>query len=160
MKNALITGATKGIGRAVAIAFAKQGLNLAICSRNLKDLTLFKTELMAINPGIKVLVTETDAGNKEQLLNFAKQAEENLGHITVIVNNVGVYQPTSIINDDENTFSDQINNNLSLGMNCTVISAKNWLRAEKGHIFNICSVAAKNAGFKCRHVQCNKSRDT
>jgi short-subunit dehydrogenase len=46
MKNALITGATKGIGRAVSIAFAKQGINLSICSRNEQELlTDFKQEL-------------------------------------------------------------------------------------------------------------------
>ena len=46
MENALITGATKGMGRAIAIAFAKQGVNIAVCSRNQEDLSSFKKELL------------------------------------------------------------------------------------------------------------------
>jgi short-subunit dehydrogenase len=54
MKNALITGATKGIGRAVTIAFAQQGINVAVCSRNQQELDAFKAELLEINPQIQV----------------------------------------------------------------------------------------------------------
>jgi short-subunit dehydrogenase len=57
MKNAIITAATKGMGRAIAIAFAKEGLNLAICSRTGDDLAAFKNELAGINPDIKIFTS-------------------------------------------------------------------------------------------------------
>lgn len=144
MKNALITGATKGIGRAIALALAKQGLNLAICSRNIKDLTQTRAHLQSANPNIKIFIAEADASNKEQLINFAKAAEENLGAIEVIINNVGVYQPTSISDDDEETFDQQINSNLRPGYELYRYFGKKLASGRQGHIFNICSVAAKN----------------
>ncbi len=151
MKNALITGATKGIGRAIAFAFAKQGLNLAICSRNMKDLAQAKAELQATNPDIKVFISAADTGNKQQLLNFAGDAEKNLGIISVIVNNVGAYRPTAIANDDDDTFQIQINNNLRPGYELYRYFGERLSVNKAGHIFNICSVAAKtpvlNAGM-------------
>ena len=143
MKNALITGATKGIGYAIAAAFAKQGLNLAICSRNMKDLVQAKATLLVINPNINVFIAEADAGQKEQIINFANAAEENLGEIEVIVNNVGVYQPTSILDDSKDTFDRQVNNNLRPGYELYRYFGKKLASDRHGHIFNICSVAAK-----------------
>ena len=97
MINALITAATKGIGRAVSIALAKEGINLAICARSENDLTAFKAELNAINPGIKVFTAATDVSVKAQIIGFAAAAENELGAINIIVNNAGIYEPYSIL---------------------------------------------------------------
>ncbi len=142
MKNALITGATKGMGRAIAFAFAKQGLNLAICSRNIKDLEQTKAELLGINRQISIVTVEADASKKEQLLNFAQTAEAQLGPIHVIVNNVGIYQPTSIMDDAEDTFDSLMNANLRPAYELYRYFGKKLAAAKDGHIFNICSIAA------------------
>ncbi|NCD71455.1 SDR family oxidoreductase [Mucilaginibacter agri] len=144
MKNALITGATKGMGRAIAFAFAKQGLNLAICSRNIKELEQIKAELLNINQQISVIVVEADASKKDQLLNFAATAEQQLGSIDVIVNNVGIYHPTSITDDDEDTFDLLMNANLRPAYELYRYFGKKMAAAKQGHIFNICSIAAIN----------------
>src|SRR5665213_1334022 len=99
MKNALITAATKGIGRAIAIAFAREGINLAICSRNDADLAAFKQELASIDPKIKIYTSVTDCSVKQQLLDFAFAAENALGSVNIIVNNVGMYEHVSILDD-------------------------------------------------------------
>ena len=91
MKNALITGATKGMGKAIAVAFAKEDVNLAICSRNADDLSAFKAELGQINPNIKVVTVVADGSNKEQLLHFAATAQKELGNISILVNSLGMY---------------------------------------------------------------------
>ena len=78
MKNALITGATKGMGRSIAVAFAKEGVNLAVCSRNEMELAQFKTQLLEINPAIRVFTQVADGSVKEQLLKFAAAAEQEL----------------------------------------------------------------------------------
>src|ERR1700743_1638801 len=101
MENALITGATKGMGRSIAIAFAKEGISLAICSRNAKDLDDFKQELQQINPQIKVFVRVADGSVKEDLLQFAAAAELELGFISIIVNNLGMFDPVSILDEDD-----------------------------------------------------------
>jgi len=91
MKTALITGATKGMGRAIAAAFAQQGISLAINSRNAAELGAFKTELLQINPAIKVFTAVADGSNKAELLQFAAGAQQELGNISIIVNNLGMY---------------------------------------------------------------------
>src|ERR1700712_2967486 len=112
MTNAIITASTKGMGRATAIAFAKQGISLAVCSRNHADLVAFKAELLAVNPAIKVYTSVNDCSVKQQVLDFADVAEKALGTISIIVNNAGIYEYSSILDDKEDTFTKQVNTNL------------------------------------------------
>ncbi|HEY4322434.1 MAG TPA: SDR family oxidoreductase [Mucilaginibacter sp.] len=144
MKNAIITASTKGMGRAIAIAFAKEGTNLAICARNNDDLVSFKNELLALNPAIKVFTSVTDCSVKQQLLNFAEEAEQALGTISIIVNNVGMYEHSSILNDGEETFEKEVNTNLAPAYLLYRYFGKKLMAARDGHIFTICSVAALN----------------
>ncbi|MEO6849225.1 MAG: SDR family oxidoreductase [Mucilaginibacter sp.] len=142
MKNAIITGATKGMGRAVAIAFAKEGINLAVCARNEKDLDEFKQELLSINPHINVVVLVADGSVKEQLLKFAAEADRQLGFISIIVNNLGMFAPVSILDEGENDFNKQLNTNLMPAYHLYRYFGKAMMKARAGHIFTICSVAA------------------
>jgi len=144
MKNALITGSTKGMGRAIAIAFANEGLNVAVCSRNEKELLEFKDELLLQNPNIKVLARVADGSNKKQLLDFAAAAQHELGFIDVIVNNLGMFTPTSILDDADDTFEKQVNTNLMPTYELYRFFGKAMQAAHKGHFFNICSVASLN----------------
>jgi short-subunit dehydrogenase len=142
MKNVIITASTKGMGRSIAIAFAQQGLSLAICSRNGDDLAAFKSELLAINPAIKVFTSVVDCSVKPELLKFAADAEKALGYIDVIINSVGMYQHASILDDDDNAFQKQINTNLMPAYQLYRYFGKKMIAAKKGYIFNICSIAS------------------
>jgi short-subunit dehydrogenase len=142
MKNALITGATKGMGRSIAIAFAKEGINLAICSRNEKDLEEFKRELQQINPQVQVVAVVADGSLKEQLLRFAEAAEQQLGFIGIIVNNLGMFDASSILDESENAFDKQLNTNLMPAYHLYRYFGKKMMAAREGHIFTICSVAS------------------
>ena len=142
MKNALITASTKGMGRATAIAFAKEGINLAICSRNSADLEAFKRELSAINPNIKIVTAVTDVSIKQQLLDFAAAAEQHLGFISIIVNNAGMYEYSSILDDAEGTLQKHVNINLAPAYELYRYFGKTMMAARQGHIFTICSVAS------------------
>jgi len=144
MKNALITASTKGMGRATAIALAKEGINLALCSRNAADLAAFKDELSALNPAIKVFTAVTDVSVKQQLIDFAAGAEQALGTINIIVNNAGMYEHQSILNDDDNTLPKQISTNLTPAYELYRYFGKKLIAAKEGHIFTICSVASLN----------------
>lgn len=144
MKNALITASTKGMGRATAIAFAKEGISLALCSRNGNDLDAFKHELLTINPNIKVFTAVTDVSNKQQLLAFAEGAEKTLGTISIIVNNAGMYELQSILDDNEGTLQKQINTNLAPAYELYRYFGNKMKAAREGHIFTICSVASLN----------------
>ncbi|MDN3579373.1 SDR family oxidoreductase [Mucilaginibacter flavus] len=144
MKNALITGSTKGMGRAIAIAFANEGLNVAICSRNEKELLQFKNELLAANPSTQVFAQVADGSNKTELKAFASAAQQQLGFIDVVVNNLGMFTPTSILDDAEDTLEKQINTNLIPTYELYRFFGKTMIAARKGHFFNICSVASLN----------------
>jgi short-subunit dehydrogenase len=144
MKNAIITASTKGMGRAIAIAFAKIGVNLAICSRSNDDLAAFKKELKVINPTIKVFISVTDCSVRQQVLDFAAAAEKELGFISIIVNNVGMYTYSSILDDKAETFEKHVNTNLMPAYELYRYFGKKMIAAKKGHIFSICSVASLN----------------
>jgi short-subunit dehydrogenase len=142
MKNAIITGATKGMGRAIAIAFAKQGINLAVCARNEKDLEEFKNDLQQVNSAVKVVTVAADGSNKDELLNFAAVAERQLGSISIIVNSLGMFEPVSILDESETAFDKQLNTNLMPAYHLYRFFGKKMIEKHEGHIFTICSVAA------------------
>jgi short-subunit dehydrogenase len=142
MKNALITGATKGMGKAIAIAFAKEGVNLAVCSRNENDLAAFKQELLNINPQIKVFTKVADGSAKEQLLQFASEAEKELGFIGIIVSSLGMFDPVSILDEGDSAFEKQMNTNLMPAYHLYRFFGKKMIAQREGHIFTICSVAS------------------
>jgi len=144
MKNALITGSTKGMGRAIAVAFANEGLNVAICSRNEKELFEFADLLNRSNPGIKVFAQVADGSDKAQLLAFATAAQQELGFIDVVVNNLGTFILSSILDDADDTFDKQLKTNLMPTYELYRFFGKTMMAAHKGHFFNICSVAALN----------------
>ncbi len=144
MKNAIITGATKGMGRAIAIALAKQGVSLAINSRKADELDAFKTELLQINPAIKVFTAVADGSNKQQLLQFATAAQQALGDVSILINNLGTYEYSSILNDSDDIFQRMINTNLMPAYELYRFFGKGMVANKEGHIFNICSIAALN----------------
>lgn len=144
MKNVIITGATRGMGRAIAIAFAREGLNLAVCSRNAAELEVFRQELLALNPAVKVVSQGVDISIKNEVLQFAAYAEQELGLISVVVNNAGIYEPSSILDDEEDTFERLINTNLRPAYLLYRYFGKTLMAAREGHIFNICSSASIN----------------
>jgi hypothetical protein len=142
MTNAIITAATKGMGRAIAVAFAKEGINLAICARNQNDLDAFKQELLSINPNIKVVTSAADGSVKDQLLQFAAKAEKELGLISVIVNNLGMFDPVNILDESDAAFDKQLNTNLMPAYHLYKFFGKKMIEKREGHIFTICSVTA------------------
>jgi len=95
-QNILITGASSGLGRGMAIQFAKQGRNLALCARRLENLTQLKAELAVINPAIKVLITSLDVNNHAQVFEVFKQFSHELGSIDRVIINAGMGKGASI----------------------------------------------------------------
>ena len=142
MTNALITGATRGMGRAIAVAFAKQNFNLAVCARNADDLEALRHELQQVNPAVKICAVVTNISKKNEVLAFAGRAEQELGFINLIVNNAGLYHPSTMLDDDEETFDRMVNTNLMPAYTLYRYFGKTMMAARQGHIFNICSSAS------------------
>ena len=144
MKNALITGSTKGMGRAISISFVNEGINVAICSRNEEELLKFKEELLGLNLDIKVFAQVADGSKKSELLKFAADAERELGFIDIVVNSLGMFIPASILDEGDDVFEKQLNTNLMPTYELYRYFGKTMIAARKGHFFNICSVASLN----------------
>ncbi len=113
-KKAIISGASKGLGSAIAQAYVKAGASVAICARNKKQLLKMQAELQAIAPiNCKVIAIPTDVASPEQVEYLIKAAEEELGGIDILVANAGIYGPKGPLETlDWQAWSDAIDINL------------------------------------------------
>ena len=143
--NIVISGATKGIGWAIAEKFAKEGANLALCARSLTDLETSKTKLAKINPAIEVLYKVCDVSQKEEVWGFADFILSNWKKVDALVNNAGVFLPGEIHKEEEGTLEKQINTNLYSAYHLTRRLLPTMMEKKSGHIFNMCSIASKIA---------------
>ena len=102
-KTAVITGASKGIGYAVAKAFAQEGVDLAICSRTESDISRAAAEI-ADATGVTVHPLAADLSQLAEVERFAAFALERLGRVDILVNNAGAIPAASIDNIDDETW--------------------------------------------------------
>lgn len=143
--NSIITGATKGIGRAVAEKFAGEGFDLAVNARTESDLTAFKKDFAVQYPQVKVITKVTDMSKKAEVIAFADFVKKELGDIDILVNNAGRYIPGNIVDEEEGSLSDMIETNLYSAYHLTRALLPVMLKKSGGHIFNMCSVASLKA---------------
>ncbi len=139
-KLVVVTGGSKGIGRAIAERFARAGFDVATCGRNAKDLATFKSDLEKF--GVKAYAFVADMRDKAQIKTFCEQVLALNQTVDVLVNNAGYFVPGSVLSEPSGTLESMIETNLYSAYYVTrgLISAIN-----KGHIFNMCSIASIQA---------------
>ena len=135
---AVISGATRGLGKALALAFAKEGYSLALTSRNIADLEALEAEINR-NYSSDVLIYAADLADKTQTLTFSKLVLAKFKNIDVLINNVGKYD-TDKITDEDVDFEGMMNANVNSAYFLSKEIAAKMCINENGHIFNICSV--------------------
>jgi len=143
--NIIITGGTKGIGRAIAEKFATEGFNVAINARNAEDLKSLKKEFSEKYPDIEVLTKKTDMSKKNQVLAFAKFVLSKWKKIDILINNAGVFLPGEIHKEEDGTLESQINTNLYSAYHMTRAIIPIMIKKKKGHVMNMCSIASQIA---------------
>lgn len=146
-KCALITGATRGIGKQIAITLAKQGYNIALNYRKEnEELENTKKEIEEI--GVQVLAVKGDVANFENCENFVKQVIERFGQIDVLVNNAGITKDMLLMKMKKEDFEQVIDTNLVGTFNVTKNVVPYMMKARSGRIINISSVVgiSGNAG--------------
>lgn len=149
-KNAVVTGATRGIGREIAITLAKNGANLAINYRNYNgEVESLVEELKSY--GVNVIAVQCDVSNESEVMTFINEAKKNLGSIDILVNNAGITKDGLILRMKEQDFDDVIDVNLKGTFNTTKAVSNIMMKQRHGKIINISSVVGitGNAG------QCN-----
>lgn len=95
-QNILITGASSGLGKGMAIEFAKQGRNLALCARRLDRLEQLKQQLEKINPNIQVLIKPLDVNDHEQVFIIFDAFKQEMGQLDRVIINAGMGKGASI----------------------------------------------------------------
>lgn len=140
--NVVITGASKGIGKAIALKFAEEGHHLAICARNVSDLELLKKDILGKYPATDVFISATDIRNEKQIKQFAADTIKHFGSIDVLVNNGGVFLPGKISEEEEGTLEKLMETNLYSAYHLTRALLPYMSKSEKPHIFNMCSIAS------------------
>ncbi len=141
--NAIITGATKGIGRATAERFAAEGWNLAICARSENDLQLTRAALLQLAPQpVEIITFAADVQKKAEVIAFASHVLQRWQQVDVLVNNAGVFLPGDIHKEEEGILETLIETNLYSAYHLTRALLPAMLPFRKGHIFNLCSVAS------------------
>ena len=110
--NIIVTGASRGIGKAVAARFIREGWNAALCSRQDSAIQAAAAELRLLNPGARVCAYPADLGDRSAVEIFAREATEFLGGVDVLVNNAGVFTPGAIHEEAEGVLEETLRVNL------------------------------------------------
>jgi short-subunit dehydrogenase len=140
-KTIVVTGGTKGIGKAIIEIFAKNGFTIFTCSRNEDDLDRLSEEI-SNTFNVDVFVRQADLSIKEEVAAFADFVKERTDSVDVLVNNSGRFIPGQVHNEEEGVLEDLVNTNLYSAYHLTRKFVNDMIERKSGHIFNICSIAS------------------
>jgi 3-oxoacyl-[acyl-carrier protein] reductase len=140
---ALVTGASRGIGRAIALRLAELGASLAICGRDAQALASVETELKKC--GVMVYSQVADVTRSSEVTSFVAKTESALGAISILINNagIGLFGPTH--QKTEADWDRVLDTNLKSVFLLSREVAPSMIRRGKGDIINISSLAGRNA---------------
>ncbi len=142
--NIVITGGSKGMGKAMAEKFAAAKNNIFICSRNNQQLAETAAELNhKYNNSVQYF--SADLSQKKQVLNFSDWLLDKNIPIDILINNAGQFVPGSVHNEPEGNLEKMIEINLYSAYHLTRALLPGMMENKSGHIFNICSIAALKA---------------
>ena len=135
-KVAIVTGASRGIGKAIAKKLALYGAKVAIISRKINDLEKVKNEINSNN----IICFECDINNQNQFKHIAQKISDQWGSIDILVNNAGITRDKLLLRLTESDWDDVINTNLKGYYNTIKIISRYMLKNRSGKIINISSV--------------------
>ena len=139
-KTAIVTGGTRGIGRAIVLELAKNGCNVAFNYSKSDDLAneLLK-EIEAL--GVKAMAKKADVSDFESAKNMVKEVKDNFGQIDFLVNNAGITRDKLLALMKEEDWDDVININLKSVYNFSKAVIMTMVKQKRGNILNITSVS-------------------
>jgi short-subunit dehydrogenase len=143
--NVVITGASRGLGKAIAHLFAQNGHNLILTSRNEVALYNAMQEFMTVYPNISIKARAFDLSAKEEAQAFGKWVLDLQVSIDVLVNNAGLFDPGSVYNEPDGTLEHMMAVNLFSAYHVTRAVINQMITQKSGHIFNMCSIASLKA---------------
>jgi len=154
-KKALITGGSRGIGEATALAFARAGADVAVTSRKLPDLERVAGEIRAT--GRKALAVETHVGRMDQLEPLVSRVVDELGGLDILVNNAGTSLYAPAIDLEERAWDAVFNLNLKGLFFLSQAAARVMRDNGGGKIINISSIAGQRVQVATPHYSISKA---
>lgn len=139
MKVAIVTGASRGIGRAISIALAKQGINLVLNYRKSEE-DVRETVEEAKKYNVEVLTVKADVSNFDEAKLIVDEAIKTFGRIDILVNNAGITKDTLMLRMKEEDFDSVIDVNLKGTFNMIKHVTPYIIKSDEGRIVNISSV--------------------
>ena len=149
----VVTGGTKGIGKALVERFLGEGFDVITCSRSDNDLRTLEKEMSERFDNTRLFYQVADLSLKEDLAAFIDFISSKNQFAEVLINNTGVFIPGQIHNETEGTLEKTIETNLYSAYHLTRALVPAMMEQKKGHIFTICSTASimayPNGGSYC-----------
>lgn len=138
--NIVVTGGTKGIGKATIELFASKGYDIITCSRGEKELKDLKIAVES-KYNVKVTTAVADLSKKSEVIKFGELVNE-VGDIAALVNNTGVFIPGKVSEEEDGVLEMMIDTNLYSAYHLTRMLLNNMITRKSGHIINMCSTAS------------------
>ena len=145
-KVAIVTGAGRGIGRATALAFAREGANVVLAARTVSEIDAVADEIR--RAGREALSVPTDVSRKSEVESMVKQAFDRFGKVDILVNNAGVAIHNPIPRIREEDWDLIIAVNLKGVFLCTQAVFSHMCEQGHGHIVNVSSLSGRHAGAR------------
>ncbi len=158
MKNVLITGASGGIGSAMAVAFAKEGCNIAVHCNTNKSKAEQLAQILCQTYGVKAFSVSADVSDRASVNSMYDEIDKAFGHIDILVNNSGIAQQKLFTDITTDEWKEMLGVNLDGVFNCTQEVLKRYmLKRHSGVILNISSMWGE-AGASCEvHYSASKA---
>jgi NAD(P)-dependent dehydrogenase (short-subunit alcohol dehydrogenase family) len=149
LPSILITGGTRGIGRAIALRFLKEGFYVFTCGSSEKSVESLRAE----DHSGRLQVEKVNLENRDELLSWVARVEEKAPSLNILINNAGIFLPGSIETEEEGVFDKLISLNLAASYHASRTCLPMLRKADKAHIFTVCSTASimayPNGGSYC-----------
>jgi short-subunit dehydrogenase len=139
--NAIVTGASRGIGVYIARALAREGVNLSLAARSMPELEQVRAGMERL--GVKAIATECDVADAISRQRLIDRTEANLGAIDILVNNAGIEKTTHFESADEADLLQTLEINLTAPLMFIRSIVPGMLQRGRGHVVNIASGAGK-----------------
>jgi len=146
-KVALVTGASRGIGRAIALDLARNGAHVVVnYAGNVEKANEVVNEIKEL--GQESFAIKADVSNQEEVTNMIKEVLNRFNQLDILVNNAGVTKDNLIMRMKESEWDDVININLKGVFNCTKAVTRQMMKQRQGRIINVASIVgvSGNAG--------------
>ena len=155
-KNALITGGSLGLGKAIAKEFVKSGANVGIVARNEENLANAHTELSKLGPG-QITTISADIRLADDCIRCAKEIKTAYGQLDILINNAGTSQRGPFLNITDELWQDDLDLKLFAAIRLSRLFLPEMIERRSGRIINVLNVGAKNPMAEGAHTAVSRA---